>query len=86
MADQLQGAPRVEDEPRFSQLSPETQKFLRDLRPEDVGLLAEAIRLVRSLLTVGRFVKWSILTVVGAFIGMAMLGDALVKLKSWIFK
>ncbi|MDP2358617.1 MAG: hypothetical protein Q8M31_21540 [Beijerinckiaceae bacterium] len=76
----------MESNDKFSQLSPETQKFLRELRPEDVGLLSEAIRLVRSLLTVGRFAKWSILTVVGAFVGMAMLGDAFMKLKGWIWK
>ena len=71
---------------KFSQLSPETQKFLRELRPEDVGLLSEAIKLVRSLLTVGRVAKWTIVTILGAFVGMAMLGDALIKLKGWVWR
>lgn len=80
------GCNGVDEEIKFSQLPAGTQKFLRELRDEDIGLLSEAIRLVRSLLTVGRVVKWTIVTIVGAFVGMAMLGDAIMKLKGWMFR
>lgn len=84
MSDDRDLTPSKPAEIRFSDLSPKVQRFFRDMRDEDVGLLQEAMKLVRSLLTVGRFFKWLVVTVVGFFIGAAMLGDAIVKLAKWV--
>lgn len=50
---------------RFDDLSPETQAFLMELRPEEVENLGNGIRLVNSILTVGNFVKWLIFGILG---------------------
>lgn len=69
---------------RFSDLDPATQVFLENLRSDEVGLLAEAINFMRSVKTVGRFVKWSIVLAVGSFIGMVALGEAVGKFKNYL--
>lgn len=73
-------------EARFSELPPATQKFLRELRQEDIGLLSEGMRLAKAALTIGKFFKWTVVTIVGAFLGMAMLGDAVMKVVGWVTK
>jgi hypothetical protein len=54
---------------RFDDLSPETQAFLMGLRPEEVEKLGDGIRLVNSILTVGNFVKWLIVGILGMALG-----------------
>ncbi len=75
-----------EPEIRFSELPIETQIFLKNLRPEDIGLLAEGMRLAKATMTIGRFFKWTLITIVGAFAGMAMLGESFIKVKDWIVR
>ncbi|TVR06615.1 MAG: hypothetical protein EA385_14945 [Salinarimonadaceae bacterium] len=75
-----------DNEPKFSELPIETQRFLRDLRPEDIGLLSEGMRLAKATLTIGKFFKWTLVTILGAFVGMAMLGDSIVKVKDQFSK
>ena len=65
---------------RFDQLSDKTKKFLADLREEDVELLGEGIALVRSVRTVGKFVKWLIVGVIGIVVGGAGLWESVNKI------
>src|SRR4051812_17382594 len=60
-----------------------TLEFLKKARKEEIDQLDEAIKLVRSGRTVGRFMKWAVITLIGAFIVMSQLGDAVTKLLSW---
>lgn len=57
-----------------------TLEWLRDARKEEIDQLDEAIKLVRSGRTVGRFMKWAIITMIGAFILMSQFGEAVSKL------
>ena len=57
-----------------------TLEWLKEARKEEVDQLDEAIKLVRSGRTVGRFMKWAFVTLIGAFIIMSQLGDAVSKL------
>jgi hypothetical protein len=59
---------------------PRTLEWLRDARKEEIDQLDEAIKLVRSGRTVGKFMKWAIITTIGAFILMSQFGDAATKL------
>lgn len=64
---------------------PRTLEWLRDARKEEIDQLDEAIKLVRSGRTVGRFMKWALITLIGAFILMSQFGEALTKIVS-LFK
>jgi hypothetical protein len=57
-----------------------TLEWLKEARKEEIDQLDEAIKLVRSGRTVGRFMKWAFITTIGAFIVMSQFGDALSKL------
>jgi hypothetical protein len=59
---------------------PRTLEWLKDARQEEIDQLDEAIKLVRSGRTVGRFMKWAVVTMIGAFILMSQFGDAVSKL------
>lgn len=59
---------------------PRTLEWLKEARKEEIDQLDEAIKLVRSGRTVGRFMKWVIITTIGAFIVMSQFGDAVSKL------
>lgn len=67
----------------FSELEPEVRDFLDGLRPEEVKLLQDGIRMVQAIRTVSRFVKWLIIVIVGTFIGVVTLGDAILKARDW---
>jgi hypothetical protein len=68
---------------KMIELPKHTQDFLIELREEEVDELMEAIKFMRSIKTVGKFVKWVIITAVGAFIGMVSLGESILKIKGW---
>lgn len=59
---------------------PRTLEWLKDARKEEIDQLDEAVKLVRSGRTVGRFMKWAVVTLIGAFILMSQFGDAVSKL------
>lgn len=59
---------------------PRTLEWLKDARKEEIDQLDEAIKLVRSGRTVGRFMKWAVITTIGAFIVMSQFGEAVSKL------
>lgn len=57
-----------------------TLEWLKEARKDEIDQLDEAIKLVRSGRTVGRFMKWAVITLIGAFILMSQFGDAVSKL------
>jgi hypothetical protein len=61
-----------------------TLEWLKEARKEEIDQLDEAIRLVRSGRTVGRFTKWAIVTLIGAFLLMSQLGDAISKVLAFL--
>lgn len=71
------------DPSQFSDLPKETREFLAKLRPEELALLMDGIQLVSSSRVLGRFLKWLLLSIIGAFLAAASLGDAVIKLLSW---
>jgi hypothetical protein len=71
---------------RFSELPEYTQEFFASLREEDIQALEEGIRLARAAKTVGKFWKWTALTIVAMFAGMATLGQSVDWLWHRIFR
>lgn len=69
---------------RLSELPEETRKFLAELDEKDVATLRDGLGLIRSLMTVGRFSKWVIVTLVGIFLGGVMVVDGVQKVWAWI--
>lgn len=53
----------------------ETWVFLRRLRPEELSELGNAIENARAFRRSGKMVRWSIITVFGAFVGMTVIWD-----------
>ncbi|MGU3574551.1 hypothetical protein ACLBWZ_03415 [Brucellaceae bacterium C25G] len=69
---------------RFNDLPEETQEFLAQLRGEDITTLKDGLRLVISMQTVGTFMKWLIVGMLGFVVGVVMLGEAIGKILSWL--
>jgi len=78
MADDKERAAR-----QWEEMDPETRAFLARLKSEDIDLLENGIELVRSSLTVGRFVKWLVITCLGFFFGGIMLWEGILKVIKW---
>jgi hypothetical protein len=57
-----------------------TLEWLKEARQEEIDQLDDAIKLVRSGRTVGRFMRWAIITLIGTFVLMSQFGDALSKI------
>lgn len=74
----------MSDAKRFDDLPDKTKRFLAGLRPDEVDTLNDGIRLVRSIATVGAFMKWVIVGVLGLFVGVVMLGESVGKILSWL--
>lgn len=68
---------------RFDDLSPRTKEFLMGLRPDEVETLGDGIRLVNSIRTVGNFVKWLIVGILGLALGTVMFGESVAKILAW---
>jgi len=68
---------------RFNELPSETQEFLSQLREEDIELLKDGLELVRSTRTIGRFMRWLILGILGLVVGTVTLYDNVVKILAW---
>ena len=65
-------------------LPPETVQFLADLSREDIDTLRTGLPLIRMVIGFGKVTKWLALTFAGLLMGGVMLGDAVVKIISWI--
>ena len=68
---------------RLAELPEDTRKFLAELREEDIETLKDGLELVRASRTVGRFVKWLILGILGTVVGTVMLYENVVKVIGW---
>lgn len=71
---------------RFAELPAETRKFLSKLDEEEIATLDQGLRLVRAMMTVGRFARWMIVGVLGLFVGASMFLDSLQKVIAWLNK
>ncbi len=69
---------------RFNELPEETQEFLSQLREDDIETLKDGLRLVIAMRTVGGFMKWMIVALIGIFIGTVMLYENILKVLNWI--
>lgn len=69
---------------RFDDLPPKTKDFLTNLRADEVDTLNDGIRLVGAVRTVGTFVKWVIVGILGLFVGIVMLGESVAKIIRWL--
>lgn len=78
--------PNLNPAHRFNELPPETQLFLSELREEDIDLMKDGLDLIRSLRTIGRFMRWVILGVLAIMLGMVTIYENAVKMVSWFQK
>lgn len=69
---------------RFNELPTETQKFLSRLDENDIKLLEEGLVLVRSTLTVGRFLKWTMIFVLAMVVGFVSFYENVIKIWAWM--
>ncbi len=67
-------------------LPDETREFLSQLREEDIDLMKHGLDLIRSLRTIGRFMRCVILAVLAILIGVVSLYENTVKLIAWFQK
>jgi hypothetical protein len=68
---------------RFDDLPPKTKKFLSNLRDDEIDTLNDGIRLINSAMTVGKFMKWVIVGLLGLFVGVVMFGESVSKIAGW---
>ncbi len=62
---------------RFNELPEPTKVFLEQLTPEKIKAIDDGIEAAKALKTVGKFWKWTILFILGAFTSAAALGQSL---------
>lgn len=68
---------------KFIDLPDHTIKFLSGLDEDEVIELQEAIKFMRSVMTVSRFLKWALITLVSIFMATVAFGEATVKFRAW---
>lgn len=73
-----------EETTRFASLDPAIRDYLAHLTEEDVVLIRSGVELVRSAMTVSRFLRWLIISLAGAFLGAVMVWDAGIRLSGWL--
>ncbi len=71
---------------KLIELPEETREFLSQLREEDIDLMKHGLDLIRSMRTIGRFMRWVILGVLAILIGVVSLYENTVKLIAWFQK
>ncbi|MCV0388084.1 MAG: hypothetical protein K5821_17205 [Nitrobacter sp.] len=69
---------------RFDDLPTRTKQFLSNLRDEEIDTLNDGIRLVSAIRTVGTFMKWVIVGLIGILAGFVMIGESISKIASWM--
>ncbi len=68
---------------RFEELPEKTKAFLESLRDDEVDTINDGIRLVNSIKTVGIFVKWVIIGILGIVSGVVMFAESIGKFLAW---
>jgi len=68
---------------RFDDLSPKTKEFLSNLRNDEIATLNDGIRLVQAIRTVGTFMRWVIISLLGVLVGVVMFGESIGKIRHW---
>lgn len=68
---------------RYGQLPGNTRVFFERLRQEDIDDWWRVLKLYRATVSVGRFTKWLIITLVGFFVGTVAFGEKVLALLSW---
>lgn len=64
-------------------MSAKTQQFLSGLRDDEVALLEDGLRLVRSIQTVSKFLRWVALFIAGGVVASVGLAESIMKIVSW---
>lgn len=70
---------------RYADLPEEVRSWLEHMRSEDVSQLQNTIAFYRWASTTSRYVKWSVLFILGIFITTATAGDSILKVWHWMF-
>lgn len=68
---------------KFDDLPEKTKLFLSNLRDDEVDTISDGIRLVNSIKTVGTFIKWMIIGVLGIVSGVVMFAESIGKFLAW---
>lgn len=68
---------------KFNELSVKKRKFLSELKDEEIDTISDGIRLVIAVKTVGTFVKWVIIGILGIVTGFVMFAESIVKILAW---
>ncbi|MEJ5083867.1 hypothetical protein [Ochrobactrum sp. MYb379] len=71
---------------RMIELPEETREFLSQLGKDDIVLMKDGLDLIRSLRTIGRFMRWVILGILAIMLGVVALYENTVKLISYFQK
>jgi hypothetical protein len=65
---------------RYADLPEDVRVWLERMAPQDVRTLTEGVHMIRSMLTVGRLMRWAVILLVGAVIGLVGLMEAMERL------
>lgn len=71
---------------KMIELPEETREFLSQLRGEDIDLMKDGLDVIRSLRTIGRFMRWMILGILAIMLGVVALYENTVKLIGYFQK
>lgn len=77
------GRDEMSDVKKFDDLPEKTKLFLSNLREDEVDTLNDEIQLVGSIKTVGVFIKWVIIGVLGIVSGVVMFAESIGKFLAW---
>ena len=77
------GRVEMSDVKKFDDLPEKTKLFLINLREDEVDTLNDEIQLVGSIKTVGVFIKWVIIGVLGIVSGVVMFAESIGKFLAW---
>ena len=77
------GRDEMSDCKKFDDLPEKTKLFLSNLREDEVDTLNDGIQLVGSIKTVGVFIKWVIIGVLGIVSGIVMFAESIGKFLAW---
>lgn len=76
----------MSDVHKFDDLPERTKDFLSKLRDDEIDTLNDGIRLVGAIRTVGIFVKWVIVCLLGILAGFVMVGESISKIAMWFHR